>query len=343
MTAPWVPMPVQGWPEVAAFLQATGLAWPEAAVVTDLRWHIDQGVPLPGRPVLCRRWGWADWPVRGLLADTARWWDDKKGTRPAPESRDALPRTSRVTSHQKAPVPTRSHQKPPEEERENAESGTDSTSPHQSPPEATSQTPHAGIDDHPHPHSPQEQQGAPPPEPPAPSKPKARKAKAVAPLAAELWTLLRTPEDDLHPSQRWSDAVMAYTRVSGRTEQDARDYAAWVLGAPRGEWCRANIRVNTSLWAGDGAPGRLGEVRAWAGRQRPAAPAPRPTWAALLDRAWDLCPVEGVELEMVAAELAVEGGWPDLVPPEVAAEVAARARRAPPSLFDPHQPPGAAP
>lgn len=350
MSAPFFACPPSIWPRHVELLTASGMAWERDEAVADLRWHVDQGRALPGRPALAARWRWTDWAVRTLLADVGHWWDPTKGD--APSTREDLearrqPSSSRrqLASNDRQPaleqtptiepIPPAPLQPPPADRQPPSTRALHSAPPSPSPPPVT------------------EEQGALPPEPPcqvcghivargclhgigpsegvaeevSPKKPKqTRKAKTIAPLASELWALLRTPEDDLHPSQRWSDAVMAYTRVPGRAEQDARDYAAWVLGSPKGEWCRLNIRLDTSLWAGKGAPGRLGEVRAWAGRQRPAAPAPRPTWAALLDRAWDLCPVEGVELEMVAAELAVEGGWPDLAPPEVAAEVAARAR-----------------
>ena len=73
----WVPMPADGWPEMAELLTSTGRPWPASAVVTDLRWHVDQRVPLPGRPALCRRWAWNDRAVRAMLADEAGWRDPK--------------------------------------------------------------------------------------------------------------------------------------------------------------------------------------------------------------------------------------------------------------------------
>lgn len=81
----WIPCPADGWPEIAE-----GLAkpWPRAAAITDLRWWVDRAAfelgtknhaelqdRIPGRVVLCRRWGWSDWSVRSLLRDHAAWWD----------------------------------------------------------------------------------------------------------------------------------------------------------------------------------------------------------------------------------------------------------------------------
>lgn len=107
----WIPLPVQGWPEVVEFLRSTGRPWPELMVVADLRWHVDQGVPLPGRPALVSRWGWADRAVRKMLDKPGRWWDPKKGAPPTTrEQLDA--RTPRSVRGRVQPPPA-SVQPPP--------------------------------------------------------------------------------------------------------------------------------------------------------------------------------------------------------------------------------------
>lgn len=87
----WVPFDASGWEETVELLQATGKPWPEAAAVYDLRWYIDQGLPLPGRDELQKRWAWKEWRTRQLLATPDRWWDPAKGGTP-PSSRGELER-----------------------------------------------------------------------------------------------------------------------------------------------------------------------------------------------------------------------------------------------------------
>jgi hypothetical protein len=81
----WVPMPADLWPLMVDRLQVLEEAWPEEACLFDLRWHVDQRKPIPGRPALCARWGVTDRIARRLMADTGRWWDPARG--PAPTGR----------------------------------------------------------------------------------------------------------------------------------------------------------------------------------------------------------------------------------------------------------------
>lgn len=111
---PWIPFEVNGWPEIVEMLTDSGRSWPEAAVTADLRWHVDQGVPLPGRDKLMERWRWPDWSVRELLRKPALWWDPTKG--PPPESRAELEalvpvrrRSRRVSPPGTTREPTRNH------------------------------------------------------------------------------------------------------------------------------------------------------------------------------------------------------------------------------------------
>ncbi len=104
---PWFPAPVDGWDETAEILLDSGKRWPEQAVVSDMRWMVDQGVPVPGRPTLRQRWKWEDWEIRKFLANEDLWRDPirprepvrRKGTRQQPTS-----------SHQPAPESTSGHQ-----------------------------------------------------------------------------------------------------------------------------------------------------------------------------------------------------------------------------------------
>jgi hypothetical protein len=102
----WVPMPADVWPLVVERLQASGEPWPEEACLFDLRWlHDQRDGRLPGRPALCERWRVTDRTARRLLADTARWWDPKKGAAPTA-------RVQRVSSERPAGVQRASSERP---------------------------------------------------------------------------------------------------------------------------------------------------------------------------------------------------------------------------------------
>ena len=90
----WLPCEAQWWAEIAAALEASAQPWPEPAVRMDLRWWDDvsrmTGADVrPGRPSLCRRWRWADWAARAVMADRAAWADPTK-----PDVRPSLQRPS---------------------------------------------------------------------------------------------------------------------------------------------------------------------------------------------------------------------------------------------------------
>lgn len=90
---PFVPFPARGWPATVERLQRLGEPWTADEVIMDLRWHVDQRVPLPGRPELQKRWQWTEWNTRQMLAQPDLWWDPTKGE--APKSRaELLQRTS---------------------------------------------------------------------------------------------------------------------------------------------------------------------------------------------------------------------------------------------------------
>lgn len=61
------------WPEIAAALVQP---WPEAAVLEDLNWWLNEakqsGERVPGRPFFCARWGWKPYAVRQMLDDIVR-------------------------------------------------------------------------------------------------------------------------------------------------------------------------------------------------------------------------------------------------------------------------------
>jgi hypothetical protein len=80
----WAPFDVDGWEEhVELFLAPSDKPWPRGTAIYDLRWHVDQRKPLPGRGPLATRWKWDPYEVRKLLKDTAAWWDPTKGVAPA--------------------------------------------------------------------------------------------------------------------------------------------------------------------------------------------------------------------------------------------------------------------
>lgn len=65
----WFRCRVDAWEHVA---DAMPKPWPRSVVLADLSWWEDriklgQAARIPGRRVLCRRWGWEDWPVRQIL------------------------------------------------------------------------------------------------------------------------------------------------------------------------------------------------------------------------------------------------------------------------------------
>ena len=71
------------WPSIADTLMAAGVPWPEAAVLMDLRWWDDHSRMnkrdmRPGRPTLCRRWGWTERAARAVMADREGWADPAK-------------------------------------------------------------------------------------------------------------------------------------------------------------------------------------------------------------------------------------------------------------------------
>ena len=71
------------WPSIADTLTATGAPWPEPAVLMDLRWWDDHSRMnkrdmRPGRPTLCRRWGWTERAARAVMADRDGWADPAK-------------------------------------------------------------------------------------------------------------------------------------------------------------------------------------------------------------------------------------------------------------------------
>jgi hypothetical protein len=117
----WVPMPADGWAETAELLTSSGRPWPAQAVITDLRWHVDQGRAIPGRPTLRARWHWSDWAVRTMLADEATWRDPLRGSPPADlqhtparlQRPPASQRTEAVNQADSASVPPTAASGPP--------------------------------------------------------------------------------------------------------------------------------------------------------------------------------------------------------------------------------------
>ena len=97
--AGWAPFDVDGWPEVAEALTEAGRAWPRAAAVFDLRWHIDQGKPIPGRPSLIRRWRWTGHAVRVFLANADTWQDPRKRTKTVRQRAASRPPADRQPPH----------------------------------------------------------------------------------------------------------------------------------------------------------------------------------------------------------------------------------------------------
>ena len=81
----WVPMPADAddWLETVEMLQSTGRRWPRSQVVLDLRWHVDQRLPLPGVPALVRRWSWPRDQVEALLLARAETPDESLESRRA--------------------------------------------------------------------------------------------------------------------------------------------------------------------------------------------------------------------------------------------------------------------
>jgi hypothetical protein len=105
----WFTTPAAGWPVTLERLQRLGEPLTESEAITDLRWHVDQRVPLPGRRELRKRWGgWSERAIRDLLADTCRWWDATKGL--PPQSRGEL--EARVPVVQRRLIPPASHSAP---------------------------------------------------------------------------------------------------------------------------------------------------------------------------------------------------------------------------------------
>ena len=91
MDRPWIPMPVEGWEEIAEVLAAASTPWPMAAAIVDLRWHADQvrvgrKKSMPGVPFFSQRWQWSARQTRKLLkTDTHKWADSYRaatGQRP---------------------------------------------------------------------------------------------------------------------------------------------------------------------------------------------------------------------------------------------------------------------
>lgn len=100
----WAPFPVDEWPATVELLQRSGDRWTPGAAIFDLRWHVDQRLPLPGRPALAQRWRWKDWEVRELLADTPAWWDVATQG-PAPTSRAELEERVKVVKRSSSRTP----------------------------------------------------------------------------------------------------------------------------------------------------------------------------------------------------------------------------------------------
>ncbi len=78
------PVVCRWWAPVAEQLIEGGQAWPEEAAMIDLRWWEDyvrckahEGVRMPGRRKLARRWRWRENDVRKLLEDKGRWADSE--------------------------------------------------------------------------------------------------------------------------------------------------------------------------------------------------------------------------------------------------------------------------
>jgi hypothetical protein len=128
----WIPAPADGWEETAEILIASERRWPQQAVITDMRWMVDQGLTVPGRPSLVRRWRWEDWEVRKFLADEDLWRDP---IRPREPVRRKGTRRKSTSSHQLSPAATSSHQ-PDNGPKPAIETvPPDPTSFHQNPPE----------------------------------------------------------------------------------------------------------------------------------------------------------------------------------------------------------------
>lgn len=83
MSSPWFRMDSTAWRMVREHLAKP---WPFEAAVADLRYLDNErrtGRSFPGRPTLCKDWGWKDWDVRKLLCAEDLWRDSFTSDSPA--------------------------------------------------------------------------------------------------------------------------------------------------------------------------------------------------------------------------------------------------------------------
>jgi hypothetical protein len=108
----WVPFDADDWPDVAANMPRP---WPTGAASFHLRWLLDQGRPIPGRPSLRSLFGWTDWRVRQLLRS-------ESFLNPIGNARRQRAASAPPADRQRAASP------PPATERANLDNGDDSAS-----------------------------------------------------------------------------------------------------------------------------------------------------------------------------------------------------------------------
>ena len=107
--APWMPIDAAWWPTIAAEMPPP---WTRAAVLMDLRWWADQEkmgrVKRPGRPALCKRWGWTDWQARAAMKDEASWGANLQPASNAPPTsiQDSPPKPLESQEPTSSPPPT---------------------------------------------------------------------------------------------------------------------------------------------------------------------------------------------------------------------------------------------
>lgn len=79
--APWFPVPVAAWPDIADMMTRSSDPWPLWAIYADLRWWADRERmgrgKRPGRPALCARWHVTSWQAREAMKAEAVWGDPR--------------------------------------------------------------------------------------------------------------------------------------------------------------------------------------------------------------------------------------------------------------------------
>ena len=253
------------WPSIADTLMAAGVPWPEAAVLMDLRWWDDHSRMnkrdmRPGRPTLCRRWGWTERAARAVMADREGWADPAKpdmrpanvqpmsSQRPAdvqPMSSfraesDALMRTSGqpMSSQRPADVQPMSSERPHARNTQSTDTDTATDTRESTSDSACAEPPAAGA-------AQLSLLGAEPE--PTKGKPKApTKAAREVEAAADLLARLDAMRLERHPGGRplrpetWLPEVRRALRR--QTPQAVIDGWTWLLRSPDAAWHRGEDR-----------------------------------------------------------------------------------------------------